>query len=1127
MLRQGGINGALLTLSPTAIHVGCLGHLATMTSITKTTSHSPSDLQHDLFGLQPESTWPEFERFPYNHRDKRVHNAVWNDLLDSKAPLLITSYASLDRVIDFLAACRNRQFGGHNEITSIRVLLGHEPTESRRTAFSMQSHDLSEEVTRYWLERGVSIHLCAAILGVLELLESDLIAIRTSDRTPVHAKIYRGDKAVTVGSSNLSQAGMTWQIEGNCRFTRESDSDRYEEACTLAEAVWELGRDYKADFRRLLEQLLRAVTWQEALARASAELLEGDWAKRYLDSHGLGEPQPLWPVQEAGIAQAMWVLENVGSVLVADATGSGKTRLGAHLIRGLQVRNWRTGRVRHDIPVLVCPPHVAQNWEKETTQCGQAVKTYSHGLLSVKRSGLHEDTTDAIRRAQILAVDEAHNFLNRTSSRTRALYANMADHVLLFTATPINRGPQDLLPIIDLLGGDNFDDKILDRVEKVWRRWRRGAQERLSDSERAEISRAIQQFTVRRTKRMLNEAVDREPDRYRNRSGNHCRYPEHIPRTYNCDGTELDREVAREIRDLAARLKGITYFQKALRFPEHLRGDGRNDEWFLNMRLRAARALTAYHIAETLRSSRAALLEHIYGTRKAREICGIEEEVKSSPTGNAIDKIREIRGRPPNNELDAQLPPWLATPEEHTRACDEEIAIYEEIGRLAREISSAREEVKARLLTSLLDHHRLVLAFDSHLITLSDIRQRLERTGRGEILLATGQSRSMRERVNKAFDLASTEKDIIALCSDALSEGVNLQGASVVVLLDMPSVIRIAEQRIGRIDRMDSRHQAVEIYWPQDSKEFALRSDEVFLDRHRDVEDLIGSNITLPDSMLSGHDQNGSTIVNVRDYATEVERLSSGESTLDVIHDAFDPVRALVSGDDPLVPPEIYEKIRPTSARVLSSVSAVNAPDDWSFYAIGGTERGAPRWIYFDVTTSDPLTDLEAISAKLREKLSGEVEHRSIDEEVSQRISNDIENIEKWVIKFLPRKKQRALSEMERVLKKWAKDASASKDLQRLTLIKQILNILSPGSPDRSIDYGAIADWWIDMIRPAWYKHLTDRRRTRPALLKDIRSTLAKNPISTDQLGRTILELPLYTRPVGERVVAAIIGVKD
>lgn len=50
---------------------------------------------------------------------------------------------------------------------------------------------------------------------------------------------------------------------------------------------------------------------------------------------------------------------------------------------------------------------------------------------------------------------------------------------------------------------------------------------------------------------------------------------------------------------------------------------------------------------------------------------------------------------------------------------------------------------------------------------------------------------------------------IFALCSDAMHEGINLQGASVIVHFDMPTTLRIAEQRVGRVDRMDSPYERI------------------------------------------------------------------------------------------------------------------------------------------------------------------------------------------------------------------------------------------------------------------------------------------------------------------------------
>lgn len=1080
--------------------------------------------QMDLFDSAPDPDWPPFARFPYNHARQRVRRAVREDLLRSEDPLIITGYASLDRVVDFLAAYRRSPTGGLDRFSSIRILFGHEPRASLSDASALRPHDLAREVKNYWLDRGISLHLCASVLDVLELLDLDRIEVRASAGRSVHAKIYKADDAVTVGSSNFSRAGLDWQIEGNARFTREAEESRYREASTLAEAVWEFGTDWKDGLRALLEQLLRPVTWQEALARACAELLEGAWARRYLDAHTFGDAQKLWPAQKEGIAQAMWVLENIGSVLVADATGSGKTRMGAHLIRGLQLRNWRTGRIRRDIPVLVCPPSVAQHWEHEATRCGQAVKVYSHGVLSNIRAAAHDDTIRAVRRAQILAVDEAHNFLNPGANRTRTLYANMADHVLLFTATPINKGPHDLLPIIDLLGGDNFDPGVLRTVARVWGRRHRSSRERMSSSERDVVSKAIQRFTVRRTKRMLNEAVDVQPDEYRNALGKQCRYPDHVAKMYPCGETARDRELAREIRDLAGRLRGITYFQATLELPEYLRREGWDDARYLAQRLNSAGALASYHVADSLRSSKAALLEHIHGTVRAKELCGIEEQVKPSPTGDAIGNLRKIEGRIPHNELHAALPVWLRDSDSHAEACNEEIRIYEAISQLARTMSDVREETKAQRLDELLDRHERVLAFDSHLISLSDMRVRLDRLTSATVLLATGQTRSARKEVNDVFDLASDARNVIALCSDALSEGVNLQGASVVVHLDMPSVIRVAEQRIGRVDRMDSPHREIEVYWPADTAEFALRSDEIFLERHQDVKDLIGSNVPLPEHLRSMLDARSGPLVRAEDYAAQVERVAEDRVMLDGIKDAFEPVRSLISGENPLVAPTVYDQLKDVSAAVLSCVSVVTAPTEWSFYAIAGSERAAPRWIFLDDDSTQPVTDLDNVAQMLRAHLSGEVEEREVDDHATGRIERDLTTIRRSVVQLLPRKKRRALEEMKEVLACYRESAAAAGDIERERVTIDMLSLMESEVTQAELDLSALAEWWIDLIRPTWYDYLTSHRRRRPALLKDIRKQLIKSPLETEKL-ESLWKIPLRIQPIDERVVAAIVGV--
>jgi superfamily II DNA/RNA helicase len=218
------------------------------------------------------------------------------------------------------------------------------------------------------------------------------------------------------------------------------------------------------------------------------------------------------------------------------------------------------------------------------------------------------------------------------------------------------------------------------------------------------------------------------------------------------------------------------------------------------------------------------------------------------------------------------------------------------IGELLDSMTSAREEAKAAHLASLLDTHALVLAFDRSLITLEVLRSHLDAISGTEIILATG--RAGREQLAEAMALDSSVRRTVGLCSDAMAEGMNLQAASAVVHLDLPSVIRIAEQRIGRVDRMDSPHSAIEVWWPDDSLEFALRSDERLVERHFDVKTLLGANIRLPAKFEPVAAD--TTTISAADVVEELQnRARRRDRAWEELPDALEPIRSLVLGPVP------------------------------------------------------------------------------------------------------------------------------------------------------------------------------------------------------------------------------------
>jgi hypothetical protein len=521
------------------------------------------------------------------------------------------------------------------------------------------------------------------------------------------------------------------------------------------------------------------------------------------------------------------------------------------------------------------------------------------------------------------------------------------------------------------------------------------------------------------------------------------------------------------------------------------------------------------------------LLEHVAGTAACARF-GLRR-AKLGATGDMAGALRELgAGGPPQNRLGVALPAWLADPAEYRRACEEELAAYERIAALAAGMSDAREATKARLLVGLLDTHRVVLAFDRALITLDALQQRLGALGVDETVavVATGEHARGRRRVRERTRLGRRDGRLIALCSDSMAEGFNLTEASAVVHLDMPSVIRLAEQRVGRADRMDSPHARIDSFWPDDGPEFAVRADEAFYARHRLVADLLGSNVPLPDEPAERpprDDARSAAVVATADFIRRFEA-EREPAAWDGIGDAFALVRDLVEGPRRLVPEPVYAQVRRSEARVVSSVSAVVARHAWAFFAVAGTEWGAPRWVYLDGPEADPVTDLRRSAEHLRAALTGQPA-REFDEAAAALLSRFLERLQQTEVRLLPRRKQRALEEGRWVLGQYLRAAVEAGDHDRAEVVRALLGLLSGGAEGTIVDLSRLAECWLDLVRPAWYERLSGpRSRGQVVSLRLLRKDLLARPVPTDEL-RAALDRDLTIAPVDRRVVAAIVGV--
>ena len=115
--------------------------------------------------------------------------------------------------------------GGHQ----IRLVFGAAPFTTVKHTFRSDRTEFSEDVRNYLIEdRGISLRSSAQVLQTIEAIKRGSATsrfIHVSQR--LHAKVYVGDAAATIGSSNFTLFGLGLLHEANARFYATTEPDRY------------------------------------------------------------------------------------------------------------------------------------------------------------------------------------------------------------------------------------------------------------------------------------------------------------------------------------------------------------------------------------------------------------------------------------------------------------------------------------------------------------------------------------------------------------------------------------------------------------------------------------------------------------------------------------------------------------------------------------------------------------------------------------------------------------------------------------------------------------------------------------------------------------------------------------
>lgn len=353
--------------------------------------------------------------------------------------------------------------GQWQKLDKLRILMGDEVTKRTRQALieGITSKVKDKLDTSIELEKEKNDFL-KGVPAIVEALRSGKIECRIYAKKKFHAKAYIthsklavvGSSAL-VGSSNFTHPGLTNNVELNIH-----ENQRVKLLQDWYEKHWEEAEDVTPDVLKIIERHTRDYLPFEIYARALKEYFRRyeiettEWEKHHSRLY-----RQLDVYQQEGYKALMKIAEKYRGALLCDGVGLGKTFVGMMLIERLVERDRK--RVALFVPKAaneaVWKPAL-KKYLKNLFGRFSNLEIFNHTDLT--RKGKWQEDLDSVKeRADVIVIDEAHNFRNPglrgTDTRAESRYYRLSEiigdkKVFLLTATPINNSLVDLQRLIEL-----------------------------------------------------------------------------------------------------------------------------------------------------------------------------------------------------------------------------------------------------------------------------------------------------------------------------------------------------------------------------------------------------------------------------------------------------------------------------------------------------------------------------------------------------------------------------------------------------------------------------------------------------------------------------------------------------
>lgn len=220
-----------------------------------------------------------------------------------------------------------------------------------------------------------------------EKIKNGSLEIRKTE-DPCHAKLYifeysdavnEGGElpgSVITGSSNLSYAGLAGRIEINARF---NDKQSFIDARKIFEALWDtsvilIDENTVEEFN---DKVIKKIWYEKLYApylmyiRVLNEYFTIPTKENVLTPYDITDGRYTnLKYQTDAVQLALNAIENHNGAIVADVVGLGKSVIASTVARNLKFRT-----------IVICPPHLVNQWETYRDEFGFTASVYSGGRI--------------------------------------------------------------------------------------------------------------------------------------------------------------------------------------------------------------------------------------------------------------------------------------------------------------------------------------------------------------------------------------------------------------------------------------------------------------------------------------------------------------------------------------------------------------------------------------------------------------------------------------------------------------------------------------------------------------------------------------------------------------------------